>query len=142
MKKYTEEVEAILKELTLEVGRKLRSDSLFAKNVSIWIKYSNFIKGSKQMKLDNSIHTDDDIYRLACNLFDKLWDQDNYIRGLCVGVGGFSSNNDSCCSLLLEKSDNLTPINLIGSCFQFLSNNSTINLYILSPLLLGVSNFV
>ena len=100
----------VLKNLSMEVGRKLRDSGMYAKNVSIWIKYSNFIKGSKQMKLDNSIHTDDGIYRLACILFDKLWDQDNYIRGLCVGVGGFSSNNDKQLSLfdmdkIIDKED-------------------------------------
>lgn len=100
----------VLKGLSLEVGRKLRDSGMYARNVSIWIKYSNFIKVSKQMVLDNRIHTDEDIYRLACSLFDKLWDKDSYIRGLCVGVGDFSSTHDKQLSLfdmekVIEKKD-------------------------------------
>ena len=73
---------------------RLRKKKLFANTVNIWIKYSNFIKVSKQIKLDNSINSDDDIYYYACLLFDKLWDKDNYIRGLCVGVDNLSNNHD------------------------------------------------
>ena len=94
-----EECFKILKSLSLEVGRKLRDSSMYAKNVSIWIKYSNFIKVSKQTVLDNRIHTDQDIYKYSCLLFDKLWDKENYIRGLCVGVGNLSNNNDRQLSL-------------------------------------------
>ena len=100
----------ILKSLSLEVGRKLRDNGMYAKNVSIWIKYSNFIKVSKQMVLDNRIHTDEDIYKYSCFLFDKLWDKDNYIRGLCVGVGNLSQGHDKQLSLfdmdkVIEKKD-------------------------------------
>ena len=100
----------VLKNLSMEVGRKLRDSSLYARNVSIWIKYSNFIKVSKQMILDNRIHTDEDIYRCATLLFDKLWDKDNYIRGLCVGVSDLSLGHDRQLSLfdidkIVEKKD-------------------------------------
>ena len=89
----------ILKSLSMDVGKKLRDSELYARNVSIWIKYSNFIKVSKQMVLDNRIHTDDDIYKYSTILFDKLWDKDNYIRGLCVGVSDFSNGHDKQLSL-------------------------------------------
>ncbi|MCI6266860.1 MAG: DNA polymerase IV, partial [Erysipelotrichaceae bacterium] len=72
-----EECLKVMKILTLEVGRKLRDSSMYASSVSIWIKYSNFVKVSKQMVLNNSIHTDQDILKNATLLFDKLWDQDN-----------------------------------------------------------------
>ena len=39
------------------------------------------------------------IYKYSIYLFDKLWDKDNYIRGLCVGVSNFSSNHDKQLSL-------------------------------------------
>ena len=89
----------ILKSLSMEVGRKLRDSSIYARNVSIWIKYSNFIKVSKQMIIDNRIHTDQDIYQYSTVLFDKLWDKDNTIRGLCVGVSNFSQGHDKQLSL-------------------------------------------
>lgn len=89
----------IMRGLAMEVGKKLRSSSMYAKNVSIWIKYSNFIKVSKQMVLDNPIHTDHDIYHYSTLLFDKLWDRDSYIRALCVGVGNLSNGHDRQLSL-------------------------------------------
>lgn len=99
-----EECFKVLKSLTLEVGKKLRDSQMFAQNVSIWIKYSNFVKVSKQMVLENAIHTDQDIYRYATTLFDKLWNKDNTIRGLCVGVGNLSNGHDRQLSLFdMEK---------------------------------------
>ena len=89
----------VLKSLSMEVGKKLRDSELFARNVSIWIKYSNFIKVSKQMVISNRIHTDEDIYKYSCILFDKLWVKDNYIRGLCVGTSDFSNSHDKQLSL-------------------------------------------
>ena len=94
-----EECLKVMKILTLEVGRKLRDSSMYASSVSIWIKYSNFVKVSKQMVLNNSIHTDQDILKNVTLLFDKLWDQDNTIRGLCVGVGNLSSGHNQQLSL-------------------------------------------
>lgn len=94
-----EECFKVLKGLSLEVGKRLRDSGMFALNVSIWIKYSNFMKVSKQMVLENAIHTDQDIYQYAMGLFDKLWDKDSTIRGLCVGVGNLSNGHDRQLSL-------------------------------------------
>lgn len=96
----------VLKELTFEVGKKLRENAKYAGSVSIWIKYSNFVKVSKQMVLNHSIHTDQEIYQQAMLLFDKLWDQDSTIRGLCVGVGNLTNGHDKQLSLFeLNKED-------------------------------------
>lgn len=105
-----EEALKILKSLALEVGAKLRKKMIYAKEVSIWIKYSNFSKVSKQMILSNAIHTDQDIYKYATILFDKLWDKDNGIRALCVGVGNLSNKNQQQLSLFDQKlaNDNQT----------------------------------
>ena len=89
------EIYKVLKVLASNTGKKLRSKNMYAYSVNIWIKYSNFIKVSKQLSLDNGINSDKDIYHYACNLFDKLWDNDNYIRGLCVGVANISNNHDA-----------------------------------------------
>ena len=89
----------ILRNLSMDVGRRLRTNGMYAKNVSIWIKYSNFIKVSKQINLDNVIHTDNDIYSNSIMLFDKLWNKEDNVRGLCVGVSNFTYNNDKQLSL-------------------------------------------
>lgn len=98
-----EECLLVLKTLTLEVGKKLRSDNLYARNVNIWIKYNNFVKASKQMVLDNAVDTDKEIFEYAKILFDKLWDRENKIRGLCVGVSNFSNRHDRQLSLFDEN---------------------------------------
>lgn len=89
----------VLRTLSMEVGTKLRNSSMYARNINIWIKYSNFVKISKQMVLDNAIHTDQDIFKYSILLFDKLWDKDSYIRALCVGVGNLSNGHDRQLSL-------------------------------------------
>lgn len=95
----------ILRTLAMEVGRKLRGKNMFAKNVSIWIKYSNFIKVSKQIHLDNVIHTDQDIYHYSSMLFDQLWNKEDTVRGLCVGVSNFNTCNHKQLSLFNIKSE-------------------------------------
>ena len=104
------ELYKILRLLSCDTGQRLRSKNLYANSVSIWIKYSDFRKVSKQISLNNSISNDNDIYKFACALFDKLWNQDSYIRALCVGVSNISSNNDKQLSLFgndIDKKSNL-----------------------------------
>lgn len=102
-----DEMLKITRTLSMEVGRRLRESGMFAKNVSIWIKYSNFVKVSKQINLENVIHTDNDIYNTSVILFDKLWNKEDNVRGLCVGVGNLRNNNDKQLSLFdISNNDN------------------------------------
>ena len=94
-----EESIRILKELTITVGKRLRQTGYYAKNINIWIKYNDFKKVSKQMNIENSINTDEEIWHYAIILFDKLWDKSTPIRGLCVGVGNLSTSHDKQLSL-------------------------------------------
>lgn len=101
----------VLRELASDVGKRLRKKKMYASNVSIWIKYNNFKKVSKQITLDNSIHTDLDIYYYSTLLFDKLWDRDFSIRGLCVGVGSLNTNDNKQLSLFDSSSNINRDIN-------------------------------
>ena len=102
-----EEILKIIKNLSIEVGKKLRNNGMYAKNIHIWIKYSNFIKVSKQINLDNVIHTDNEIYNNSIILFDKLWNKEDTIRGLCVGVSNLKNNHDKQLSLFdIESNKN------------------------------------
>ena len=105
------EINKVLKNLASITGMRLRKKKLYANTVNIWIKYSNFVKVSKQIKVNNSINTDSDIYKYACLLFDKLWDRDNYIRGLCVGVDNLSNNHDKQLSLFDKNINDTKTIN-------------------------------
>ena len=93
------EIYKVLKMLACDTGKRLRDKKLYAYSVNIWIKYSDFRKVSKQIALYNGISSDNDIYEYACSLFDKLWNADSYVRGLCVGVGNVSNKHDKQLSL-------------------------------------------
>jgi len=106
-----DEMLKVMKILSMEVGKKLRSNGFYAKNVSIWIKYSNFIKVSKQINLDNVIHTDTDIYNNSIILLDKLWNKEDNVRGICISVSNFKNSNDKQLSLFdLNKENNKKDI--------------------------------
>ena len=51
------------------------------------------------MNLENVIHTDNDIYNYSVILFDKLWNKEDTIRGLCVSVGNLRNENTEQLSL-------------------------------------------
>ena len=99
------EMYKVLKMLACDTGKRLRDKKLYAYSVNIWIKYSDFRKVSKQISLDNGISSDNDIYEYACSLFDKLWNADSYVRGLCVGVGNVSNKHDKQLSLFDSKNN-------------------------------------
>ena len=88
----TDDIYRELKRLSMETGKRLRNKKMYAPNVSIWVKFHDFTKVSKQITLDNLINGDEDIYSNAVKLFDKLWDSDSdkKIRGLCVGVSNLT----------------------------------------------------
>ena len=87
-----QDIYKILRNLSMDVGKRLRKSKLYAPNVSIWVKYHDFSKVSKQITLDNLIDTDEDIYNNAIKLFNKLWneDDDKKVRALCVGVANLT----------------------------------------------------
>ncbi len=98
-------IRKVLRELSHETGKRLRAKKMYAPNVSIWIKFHDFSKASKQMTFDNLINSDEDIYQKACILFDKLWntDSDKKIRALCVGVNNITDVYKVQLSIFNEK---------------------------------------
>ena len=102
-----DEIKRVLYELSMDTGRRLRKKKMYAANVSIWIKYHDFSKVSKQMVLDNLINTDQEIYDKACLLFDKIYNPegDKKVRSLCVGVANLTDKYKVQLSLLDNKAD-------------------------------------
>lgn len=106
------------KKLSMEVGKKLREKKMYALNVSIWVKFHDFSKISKQLTLDNLINNDEDIYNNALKLFNKLWnsDSDKKVRSLCVGVSNLTDVYKVQLSIFEEenvkinKNDNLQKV--------------------------------
>ena len=101
------EIKKVLLYLSKETGKRLRKQKMYAANVSIWIKYHDFTKLSKQTVLDNLINKDEEIYDNACLLFDKLYnpDGDKKVRNLCVGVANLTDKYKVQLSLLDSNVD-------------------------------------
>ena len=97
-----DEIKKVLKELSMDTGRRLRNKKMYTPNVGIWVKFHNFTKVSKQMTLDKLINSDNDIYDNACKLIDKLYnpDGDKKVRSLCVFVSNLTDKYKVQLSLL------------------------------------------
>lgn len=91
--KSKDEIYSILKELSTDTASRLKKSNLYAQNVSIWIKYTDFTKISKQLKLNNPIINPNDIYNNAIKLFNNIWNEEP-VRALCVGVSDLTKNNN------------------------------------------------
>lgn len=89
----------VIHDLSCEIGRKLRDNKKYASTIGVWIKYNYFEKYSRQLKLDFSISTDEEIYNNARNVFDDLWNHDSGIRSVCVFISGFSDERKKQLSL-------------------------------------------
>lgn len=83
-------IKDVIRNLSMEIGKKIRDDKLYADTIGVWVKYTYFDKISKQEKLEFSISTDEEIYANACHIFDGLWNAEDGIRGICVFVSGLS----------------------------------------------------
>ena len=103
---YTDinEILRVIKELTIDTGHRLRKSKMYANTVTVWVKYSNFEKVSKQQKLENSISSDEDIYKIATLLFNSIWTEES-IRGLCVGVADLSTTKRVQLSIFSKNND-------------------------------------
>ena len=110
-----DEIYKELRRLSMDTGRRLRDKKMYAPNVSIWVKFNDFSKVSKQITLDNVIDNDEDIYNNAVKLFNMVWnsDMDKKIRALCVGVSNLTDVYKVQLSIFgddnikIEKNDNL-----------------------------------
>ena len=89
---HIEDIYKELRKLSTDTGKRLREKKMYAQNVSIWVRFHDFSKISKQVTLDNLINSDEDIYNNSVKLFNQIWntDSDKKIRGLCVGVSNLT----------------------------------------------------
>lgn len=67
------EARKILLTLSESVGKRLRDAGQKASMVSVEIKYNTFQKVSHQKQLLKATHSDDAVYKAACELFGELW---------------------------------------------------------------------
>lgn len=104
---YSEDkmIKEVIMSLSHDIGRRLRYSKMYADTIGVWLKYSYFEKISKQEKLDISISTDEEIYDNACRIFDKLWNNEDGIRSICVFISGLSNTRKKQLSIFDTDSD-------------------------------------
>ena len=95
----------VIYKLAEEVTTKLKNKNMYASNISIWIKYPNFTKISKQIKLNNYVNTPLEIYNYAKELFIKTRNEEP-IRAICVGVNNLSYDKNIQLSLFISNEEN------------------------------------
>lgn len=76
----------------------------FGLNITILI---NLVR---QEKLDVSISTDEEIYRVASRIFNGIWNHDDGIRSICVFISGFSNERKKQLSIFDVSSDDYYDI--------------------------------
>ena len=106
--KTKEEIYPIIKSLSKEITTKLKEKKMYTKSVSIWIKYTDFTKVSKQITLTNSTNEQECIYMHAIKLFNSIWNEES-IRALCVGISSLSKTNDIQLNLFTHEKIKETP---------------------------------
>lgn len=99
-------IRSVIMEECMEIGKKIRDKKMFADTVGVWIKYDCFNKFSKQEKLDCGVSTDDEIYRRAICVFQKLWNREDGIRSVCVFASGLSQTRKKQLSLFDVDNNN------------------------------------
>lgn len=66
------------------VGARLRDDNVKVSEVSVHITTCEFQYANKQMQLLTASDVTEEIYRAACQIFDRLWDKRTPIRQIGV----------------------------------------------------------
>jgi DNA polymerase-4 len=89
---YDADIVPVLRHLASKVSGRLKRDGVFGRTVTVSVKTANFKRHSAQTQLESSIDSEDDIYRYAKALSDKLLlgDTGLFIKGeeiRLVGVG-------------------------------------------------------
>jgi DNA polymerase-4 len=69
-----ERLHTVLLTLAESVSARLRKAGQLAGTVTVEVKYFDFTKSSHQSPTLTPCNTTDEIYHLACSLFDSLWD--------------------------------------------------------------------
>ena len=115
-------IKEVIMELSMDVGKKIRDNKMYADTVGVWLKYSYFEKISKQEKLDYSISIDDEIYNNALRVFNKLWNKEDGIRSICVFVSGLSPTRKKQLSLFDIDNHNINKVEVDEKLQDVLDN--------------------
>jgi len=85
------ELERTMLGMSVKLGRRLRKDHLACQTVKIKVRWPDFTTITRQIKLSNPTHVDDEIYLAAQKLFRSVWKQGRKVRLLGIGVTDLGS---------------------------------------------------
>lgn len=84
----SDELHRTLRELSEQVGCRLRHEELNGFTVRIKLRWEDFTTLTRQVRLSQPTDQDGVIYMNACKLFDVVWNGDRKVRLIGVGVSG------------------------------------------------------
>lgn len=102
----------ILLRQTENVARSLRNKKMYAKTVALTIKTYDFVKYSKQTKLNNPTNITEEIYQAVIHLFNLSWNKVK-IRSIGVRLSDFTTTLEQQISLFdnpTKKDDHIGSI--------------------------------
>ena len=79
-----------LRELSEQVGQRLRKKKLRGTTVKLKLRWADFVTLSRQLTRPQPIHRDDEVYAAALELFEQTWLPGKKVRLIGVGVSGFN----------------------------------------------------
>jgi DNA polymerase IV len=87
-----ERLHTTLRDLSDQVGYRLRKNNLSASTIRIKLRRPDFTTLTRQLSLKESTDQDGVIYESACRLFEEVWSRGESVRLLGVGVSGLDSS--------------------------------------------------
>jgi DNA polymerase-4 len=82
-------LESALLELSESVGRRLKEEKLKGSTVKIKLRWPSFVTVTRQVTLTQATDQEQIIFETAKHLFHKLWEPEQAVRLIGVGVSGF-----------------------------------------------------
>lgn len=82
------QLRSAFRQLSEEVGYRLRQDKLAGTTVQIKLRWSDFTTITRQTTLPSATNLDQEIYRTALSLFETSWPEGKPVRLIGVGVTG------------------------------------------------------
>jgi len=86
------EIYSIIKNLSENVGQRLRRRKLSGRTIRLKIRWPNFDTITRQLTLNQPTNHDSVIFSSAQSLFEKIWSEGNGVRLIGVGVSKLESD--------------------------------------------------
>ncbi len=105
-RKDVEGIKRTLLYLSHEVMFRLINNNYKAKTVSIKLRFSDFNTINTQMTLKHWMSSSEEVYKIACNLLKKKWDERESIRLIGIGISNIEAVDSLQQQELFEEKEN------------------------------------